>query len=144
MVQCLHQSNDCIRRKLGLWRVQKCIRLVGAISTLTCAVPQSTSTHVRQYRAQYGILGKSGASFRLGAVFAPEQRLDQKEARAMESPKMYSCRWCNKRTYLCGSSNYPDSCKAVQGRVRNIGEILGYLSPWCSVCTKAMIRSKGI
>ena len=116
MVQCLHQSNDCFKRKQGLWRVQKCIPLIGAISALTCAGSQTTRTHVRPERAKYGILGKFGATFRHGAVFAPKHRLYEKEARAIDSPKMYSsCRY-NKRTYLCGSANYPDTCKAVQGR----------------------------
>ena len=73
MVQCLHQSNDYIKRKLGLWRAQRCIPIVGAISALTCAGPQTTPTHVRQYRAEYGILGNSGAAIRHGAVFAPKQ-----------------------------------------------------------------------
>ena len=122
MVQCLHQSNDYIKRKLGLWRAQKCIPLVGAISALTCAGPQTTPTHVRQYRAEYGILGKSGATIRHGAVFSAKQSLHQKEARVMKSPKMYSSNRCSERTYLCWSVNYPDSCKAVQGRVQNIGK----------------------
>ena len=143
MVQCLHQSNDYIKRKLKQWKAQKCIPLVDAISALTCTGPQTTPTHVRQYRDENGILGKSRATFRHGAVFAPKQRLYQKEARAMENPKMYSSHLCNKRPYLCGSANYPDSCKAVQGRERNNGEIRGYLSPRCSACTKAIIISKG-
>ena len=73
MVQYLLQSNDYIKRKLGLWRVLKCIPLVGAISGLTYADPQTTPTHVRQYRAESGILVKSGATFRHGAVFAPKE-----------------------------------------------------------------------
>ena len=140
----MHQSNHYIKRKLGLWRAQKCIPPVGARSALTSADPQNTPTHVRQYRAENGILWKSGVTFPHGAVFAPKESLHHKEARAIESPKMYSPRRCNKRTYLCGYVNYPDSCKAIQGRERNIGEIRGYLSPWCSVGTQAMIISKGI
>ena len=59
----MHQSKDYIKRNLRLSRAQKCIPLVGAISTLTCAGPQTTPTHVRQYRAENGILGKSGVPF---------------------------------------------------------------------------------
>ena len=62
---------------------------------------------------------------------------------AMKSPKMYPSHWSNKRTYLCGSANHPDSSKAVQGRERNIGKNRGYLSPWYSVSTEAKIISKG-
>ena len=72
IVQGLHQINDYIKRKLGLWKTQKFIPLVGAISALTCAGLQTTPTHVRQYRAENGILGKSWAAFRHGAVFVPK------------------------------------------------------------------------
>ena len=66
--------------------------LVGAISALTCADPQTTSTYVRQYTDENEILGKSGTTFRIGAVFPPKQGVYQKEARAMESTKMYASR----------------------------------------------------
>ena len=117
--------------------------LLGAISALTYAYPQTTPTHVRQYRAENGMFGKSGATVHPGAVFTPKQRLYQKEARTMESTKKYSSRCCNKQTYLCGSANHPSSYMAVQGRERDMGEIQGYLSPWCSVCTKARVITKG-
>ena len=60
-----------IKKKLGLWRAQKCNPLVGAKCVLTCVRPQTTLSNVRQYRAENGNLGKSGPNFRLGAVFAP-------------------------------------------------------------------------
>ena len=143
MVQCLHQSNVYFKRKLGLWRSRKCISLVCAKSALTCAGPQTTPSHVRRSRAENGNLGKFGPTFRHGAVFAPKQSLYQKEARAMESPKMCSSSQCVKCTYLCWSANYPISCKAVYGRERKFEEIRGYLSPWSSVCTTAVFISKG-
>ena len=92
--QCLYQ------KEARLWRAQKCILLVGSKSALTCAGPQTTPSHVRPYEAENGDLGKSGPSFRHGSVFAPKQCLYEKEARAMESPKMYSFSRCKKRTYL--------------------------------------------
>ena len=52
--------------------------LVGEISALTCANPQTTPTYVRQYTDENEILGKSGTTFRHGAVFAPKQALYQK------------------------------------------------------------------
>ena len=143
MVQCLHQSNVYIKRKLSLWRAQKCNPLVGAKSALTCAGPQTTPSHLRQYRSENEKFGKFGPSFRHGAVFAPKQCLYRKEARAMENPKMYSSSRCKRRTYLCGSANYPISCKAVQSQERIFGEIRAYLSPSCSVCTRAIFISKG-
>ena len=143
MVQCLRQSNVYIKRKLGLWIAQKCLPLIIAKSAPTCAGPQITPSHVRQYMAKNGNLGKSGATFRHDAVFAPKQCLYQNEARAMESQKMYSSSRCKKRTYLYGSTNNPVSCKAVQGRERKFGEIRAYILPCCSVCSKAMFISKG-
>ena len=46
------------KRKLRVWRDQKCIPLVGAIIPLTCAGRESTRSRGRQYRAQYGKLHK--------------------------------------------------------------------------------------
>ena len=42
MVPCLHQGNIYTKRKLRVWRDQKCIPLVGAIIPLTCAGRQNT------------------------------------------------------------------------------------------------------
>ena len=88
-------------------RDQKSIALVGAKRTLTCAGLQITPSRVRQYMAENKNLGKSRTTFRHGTVFAPKQCLYQKEARAMEIPKMHSSTRCIKHTYLCGSANYP-------------------------------------
>ena len=58
MVLGLHQGNIYTKRKLRVWRDQKCIPLVGAITPLTCAGRQSTPCRGRQYRAQYAKLHK--------------------------------------------------------------------------------------
>ena len=58
MVPCLHQGNIYIKRKLRVWRDQKYIQLVGAITTLTCAVRHNIPSRARQYRAEYGKLNK--------------------------------------------------------------------------------------
>ena len=50
MVPCLHQGNICTKRKLRVWRDQKCIALVGAKTPVTCAARQSTPSRGRQYR----------------------------------------------------------------------------------------------
>ena len=102
MVPCLHQENVYMKRKLQIWRVQKCISLLGAKSALTCAGRQTTRSHVRQNGAENGNFRKSGSTFRHGTVFAPKQCLYEKEAIGMESPKMHSFHQCKNRTYLCG------------------------------------------
>ena len=81
-----------------------------ANTSLTCAGRQTTPSHVRQYKAENGNLRKFAE---IQVYHSPKQCLYQKEATGMESPKMhFSCR-CKKRTYLCGTANYPVSCKAV-------------------------------
>ena len=143
IVPCLHLSNVYIKRKLQLWRVQRYIPLVVAKTALTCAGRQTTPFHASQYRAENGNLRISGSTFHHGTVFAPEQCSHQKEATGMESPKIYSSSWCEKRPYLCRTANYPISCKPVYGREQKFAEVRVYLSPWYRVCTKAIFISKG-
>ena len=52
MVPCFHQGNIYTKRKLRVWKDQKCIPLVGAITTLTCAGRHNTPSRGRQYRAE--------------------------------------------------------------------------------------------
>ena len=113
MVPCLHQRNVHIKMKLQVWRVQKCIPLVGAKTALTSAGRQTTPSCVSQYRAENGNLKKSGSTFRHGTVFAPKQFLHQQEATGMVSPKIHSSIWCKNRSYLCATANYPVSCKSL-------------------------------
>ena len=58
MVPCFYQGNIYTKTKLRVWRDQKCIPLVGAITPLTCAGRQNTPSRRRQYRAQNRKLGK--------------------------------------------------------------------------------------
>ena len=143
MVPCLHQSNVYIKRKLWLWRVQKCIHLVGAKTALTSAGLQTTLSHVSQYRAENGNLQKSGSTFCHGTVCAPKQCLYQKEATGMESPKMYSYS-CAKTALTCaGLQTTLFNVMQYRARERKFVEIWVYLLPWYRVCTKAMFISKG-
>ena len=113
IVLFLHQGNIYIKRKLRVWRDQKCIPLVGEITPLNCAGRHNTSSRGRQYRAQNGKFGKLGRIYGHGTVFAPRKYLYQKEATGMERPEMYSISRCNNPTYLCGPSKYPVSREAV-------------------------------
>ena len=118
LVPCLHQGNIYIKRELRIWRDQKCIPLVGAKTTLTCAGRQTTLSEGRRYRAENGNLWKLGRIYRFGTVFAPRQYLYQKTAMGMERSEMYSFSRCKNRCYLGGTSNYPVSRVAVKGRER--------------------------
>ena len=98
MVPCFHQGNIYTKRKLRVWRDQKCIPLVGAITPLKCEGRQNTPSRGRQYRAQNGKIGKLGRTYLHGTVFAPRKYLYQKEATGMERPEMYSVCRCNNHT----------------------------------------------
>ena len=113
IVPCLHQGNIYIKSKLRVWRDQKCIPLVGAITPLNCAGRHNTSSRGRQYRAQNGKFGKLGRTYGHGTVFAPRKYSYQKEATGIERPVMYSVSRCNNPTYLCRPSKYPVSTEAV-------------------------------
>ena len=58
MVPCLHQGNIYNKRKQRVWRDQKCIPLVGAITPLICAGSQNTLSRGRKDRSQHGKLHK--------------------------------------------------------------------------------------
>ena len=107
IVPCLHEGNIYTKRNLRVWRDQKCIPLVGAITPLTCTGHQSTQSRGRKYRSQEGKLRKLGRTYRHGTVFEPRKYLLQEEATGMERPEMYSASRCNNPTYLCGPSKYP-------------------------------------
>ena len=113
MVPCLHQGNIYMKRKLRVWRDQKCIPLVGAIIPRTCAGLQNTPSRGRQYRAQYESCINCNGPISMVPCFAPRKYLYQKEATGMERPEMYSVSRCNNPTYLCGPSKYPVSMEAV-------------------------------
>ena len=98
MVPCFHQGIIYTKRKLRVWRDQKCIPLVGAITTLTCAVRHNTPSRGRQYRAQNGKFDKLGRTYGHGTAFAPRKYLYEKEATGMERSEMYSFSRCNNLT----------------------------------------------
>ena len=98
MVPCLHQRNIYNKRKLQVWRDQKCIPLVGAITPLKCEGRQNTPSRGRQHRAKHGKFGKLGPTYGRGTVFALRKYLYQKEATGMERPEMYSVSQCNNPT----------------------------------------------
>ena len=78
MVPCLHQGNIYTKRKLPVWRDEKCIPLVGSITPHNCADSQNTPSRERRYRAQNGKFGKLGWTYGHGTVFAQRKYLYQK------------------------------------------------------------------
>ena len=143
MVPCLHQGNIYMKRKLRVWRDQRCISLDGAITPLNCAGRHNTLSQGRQYRAQNGKFGKLGRTYGHGTVFAPRKYFYQKEATGMERPEMYSVSRCNKPTYLFGPSKVPRLEGGSIGPRTESLEIGKDLWQWYRVCTKEIFISKG-
>ena len=106
MVSCLHLGNTYTKRKLRVWRDQKCIPTVGAITTLTYAGRHNTPSQGRQYRAQNGKLGKLGRIYGHGTVFAPRKYIYQKEATGMERPEIHSVSLCNNHGTVFAQRKY--------------------------------------
>ena len=98
LVPGFHQGNIYTKRKLRVWRDQKCIPLVGAMTPLNCAGRHNTPSRRRQYRAQNGKFGKVERTYGHGTVFAQRKYLYQKEAKGMVRPEMYSVIRCNNST----------------------------------------------
>ena len=126
MVPCFHQSNLYMKRKLRVWRAQKCISLVGAETPLTCAGRQTTPFHGGRYRSQNGNLHRLGRTYCHGIVFAPRHCLYQKKATGMDSPEMFSTSRCINPTYLCGLANYPLSWWRYMAENINLRKL------WCT------------
>ena len=100
MVPCFNQGNVCMKRNLLVWRVHKCVPLVGAETPLTCDGPPNYPSHGGSYRAKNRNLCELGWTYCHGTVFAPRECLYQNEATGMESPEMYSTSRCRNPTYL--------------------------------------------
>ena len=83
MVPCLRQGKVSMKRKLLVWRGQKCIPLLGADTPLTCAGQKTTPSHGGRYTAENRNLRKLGWTYCHGTMFAPRQYLYAKEATGM-------------------------------------------------------------
>ena len=105
MVPSFHQGNIYIKRKVQVWREQKCAPLVGAQTLLTCAGCQTTPCQGSRYRGKNGNLHKLAWTYRHGTMFAPRQYLYQKEGTSMQRPEMYFPSRCKNSSYLCRPSN---------------------------------------
>ena len=75
MVPCLHQCNVDIKRKLWVWRVQKCNFLVSAKTAPTGTGQQTTPCLAEPYLISNRNFQNFGATYRHGTVFAPMQNL---------------------------------------------------------------------
>ena len=58
MVPCLHKGNIYTKMKLRVWKDEKCILLVGAMTPHKCAGRHNTPSRGRQYMAQNVKFGK--------------------------------------------------------------------------------------
>ena len=116
MVPSFHQCKVYIKRKLWVWRVQKCNFLVSAKTEPAVLGQQTTPCHAAPYLVSNRNFQNFGATYRHGTVFAPMQCLYCKKATSVESQKMQFPSQCKNRTDRYGSTNYPVSCNGVLGK----------------------------
>ena len=116
MVPCLHQCNVYIKRKLRVWRVQKCDFLHSAKTEPTVVGQQTTLCLAAPYWASIRIFKNFGATYLHGTVLTPMQCLYYKETSSLESSKLQFPSQCKNRTDRYGSTNHPVSCSAVFGK----------------------------
>ena len=111
MVPRLHQSNGYIKRKIRVWRAQKCLALVGAetVTVLTSTGPHPPPFFIGggQYRVGNGNMQNFRPTNPHGTAFAPKQWLYEKEDTGLERSKMFYPSRCRNSTYQCGAVNYP-------------------------------------
>ena len=138
MVPCLHKYILYIKRKLRVWRAQKCNFLVSAKTEPTVVGQQTTPCLAAPYWVSNGNFQNFGATFCHGTVFAPMQSLYCKEDTGVESPKTQFPSQSINRTGRYGSTNYPVSCSVILGKDYNFSKFRGYLSTWYRACTIAM------
>ena len=139
MVPCLHQCKVYIKRKLRVWRAQKCNFLDSAKTAQTGAGKENTPCLAALYLASNRKFQNFGATYCHGTVFAPMQCLYSKEATGVERPKMQFPSQGKNRTDRYGSTNYPMSCSAVTRQQCKFSEFWGYFLPWYRVCTIAKL-----
>ena len=128
MEPCLHQGNIYNKRKLRVWRDQKCIPLVGSKTPLTCAGSQNTLSRGRHYRAQNGKLGKLGRTYGYGTVFAPRNYFHQKEATGMGDQKCIPLVGAITPFTCAGCQNTPSrgrQYRAQNGKLGKLGRTYG-------------------
>ena len=113
MVPCLHQGNIYTKIKLRVWRDQKCIPLVGAITPLTFADRQNKPSRGRQYRVQNRKLVNCDGPISMVPCFHQVNIYTKRKLRVWRDQKCIRLGQCNNPTYLCGPSKYPVSREAV-------------------------------
>ena len=143
MVPCLHHCKVYVKRKLRVWRAQKCNFLVSAKTAPTGTGQQTTPCLAAPYLVSNRNFQHFGATYRHGTVLAPTQRLCYKKTTGVESPKVQFPSQCQNCTDRYGSTHYPVSCSAAFDKQQKFSKFRGFLSPWYRACTNAMFILKG-
>ena len=117
VLQCrMHQYKVYIKRKLRVWRAQKCNFLVSAKTEPTVVGRQTNPCLAAPYLVSNRNFQNFRVTYRHGTVFAPMECLYCKEVTEVESPKMQFPSQSKNRTARNGSTNYTVSCSAVLGK----------------------------
>ena len=78
IVPRFHKKNVIIKRKLRVWRAQKCIALFRGKTPPACAGLQTTPFHGGEYKAKNGNMRSFGPTNPHGTAFPPKKCLQQK------------------------------------------------------------------
>ena len=116
MVPCLHHCKVYTKRKLRVWRAQKCNFLVSAKTEPAVIEQQTTPYFATPYWASNRKFQNFGVTYRHGTVLAPMLCLYCKETTGAESSKIQFPSQCKNHTDRYGSTHYPVSFSAVLGK----------------------------
>ena len=114
MVPCLHEGNLCIKKKLWIWKAQKCIPLVDVETPLACAGRQTTSSHGGRYRAENGNLRKLGGPNTMVPCLHQGNIYIQRKLRVWEEQKCIPLVGAETQLTYAGRQNTPSH----EGRFR--------------------------
>ena len=144
MVPRLHQSNGYIKRKLCVWRAQKCNALVGAETVLTSVGTRTTPFPDGQYRE-----GPEWKYAKFRAYKSPWYRICTKAMVLSNGSYVYGelknvMLLLVQNPYLpVRGRKLPCFFGAVQGQEWKYAKLRAYQSPWYRIFSKAMVILKG-
>ena len=118
----LHQGNIYTKRKLQVWRDQKCIPLVGAITPLSCTYRQNTWSRGRHDRAQNGKLGKCNRPIAMVPCAHQGNIYTKRKLRVLRDQKYFSLVGAITPLTYPGRQNTPSRGRHYRAQNGNLGK----------------------
>ena len=143
---CLHQGNVYIKRKLRVWRAQKCIPLVGAEIPPTCAGHQTTLSHGVGIGPTTETYVNWGGRIAMVSCLHQDNVYIKRQLRVWRNQKCIPLVGAETSLTCVGwqtTWSHGGRCRSQKKNLRKLEwTYLLDLSPWYRVCTKAMSISK--